>query len=43
MLLSMPKVEAGVAAEMKRTAPPLVQTAMVSVAQAIERDLQVRT
>ena len=37
------KVEAGVAAEMKRTAPGLVQSAMVSVGQAIERDMQVIT
>ena len=34
-------MEAGVAAEMKRTAPGLVQSAMVSVAHSIERDLGV--
>ena len=37
------KVEAGVASEMKRVAPAIVQSAMASVAQAVERDLQVIT
>ena len=36
------KVEAGVASEMKRVAPAIVQSAMASVAHAIERDLQAR-